>query len=456
MKQDLILEIEEKLSKKKVKNEIPEHFKSQIDILFSDSNVRKMCERIITKDYVSNINYSQLKEIEEVITIVRDKVSQVSEEVDIYLFLKEGYKLDYEGLVNEFKKKNLSKQFPNIDLKYLTDNYEKPPRYISPYYDDSLKVIVNKTVYRKFLISILQMVFNEMDLLCVYTGAEGVGKSSLASQHILMVHRILTESKIIEYKYKINEIMFNSLSNLRNAEDEHFSEKFRLFALDEGNELHRQNWKDEEVQTFFQRLRRERFNQRIKFICIPVLGELMMNIIMARVNFIFEAQSKNKAKMGILDKGDCNFYIIPRGNRIYSYEHRRNIDKDYIKQVLYENLKDKSYLKGMPSELIIQKFRFNGVFGFRKQDYIRELKESNKSFSVKEGIKLGNTTLYILYRLINNKMLKPKTMGLKSGMPEYASFDKFVQNIRKYFVDNQRAFRNEEEKYKLKYSESSE
>ncbi len=247
--------------------------------------------------------------------------------------------------------------------------------------------------------------------------------------------------------------MFNSLSSLRNAEDDLFSEKFRLLALDEGNELHRQNWKEEEVQTFFQRLRRERYNQRIKFICIPVLGELMTNIVMSRVNFIFEVYSKNRAKLGILEKGDCNFYIIPRGNTIYSYHHKKELTKDHIKQVLYENLKDKSYLKGMPKELIVQKFRFNGVFGFRKSDYVKELKESNKSFSVKEGIKLSNTTLYMIYRLIEKKMLKPKRMGLGSDMPEYASFHKMLQNIRKYFLDNQRAYKNEEEKFRLKYSE---
>lgn len=453
MEQKSISEIEEILSRKKEESKIPGQYKNPIQILLSDSNVREMCKNLLTREYLEKLDYEQLKEIAETLRFTSEKLNKISEEIDIYLFLKEGYKLDYKALLERFKAQKLEKQYPKINIKYLVDNYEKPPRFIEVYHSNE-RIIVNKVVYRKFIIAILQMVFNEMDLLCVYTGAEGTGKSSLCSQHILLLHRLLTESKIMEYDYKIKDIMFNSLSSLRNAEDEYFTQKYRIFALDEGNELHRQNWKEEEVQTFFQRLRRERFNQRIKFICIPVLGELMTNIVMTRVNFIFEVYSKNKAKLGILEKGDCNFYIIPRGNKIYSYHHKKDLTKDGIKQTLYENLKDKTYLKGMPKDLVIQKFKFNHVFGFRKSEYIKELKESNKSFSVKEGIKLSNTTLFMLDRLIQKKILKPKRMGLNSKMPEYASFHKLMQNIRNYFLDNQRAYKNEQEKFRLKYSGS--
>ena len=40
-----------------------------------------------------------------------------------------------------------------------------------------------------------------------------------------------------------------------------------------------------------------------KSVCIPVLGELMTNIIMTRVNFIFEVKSQSITETGLLQKG---------------------------------------------------------------------------------------------------------------------------------------------------------
>lgn len=451
LKQDLIQEIENLLTKSKDNLDLPIEYRESLNILFSDSSVMATCKKILDSGYYKSMNHEQLKEIVETLNLITRKLNDVSEQIDINLFLKDGYRLDEEALQKEFDKLGLIKQYPTFKLKILCDYYKNPPRYIHPYYDEKLQILINPVIFRKFVISMLQMVFNEMDLLIAYTGSEGAGKSCCATQHILLIYKLITESGIVNYPFKIKDIMFNSLVNLRSAEDDKFCEKFRILALDEGNELHRQNWKEEEVQTFFQRLRRERFNQRIKMICIPVLGELMTNIIMTRMNFIFEVVTKNKEKMGILQKGDCNFYIIPRGDKIYSYEHKKDITKDHIKQTLYENLKDKSYLKGIPKELVIKKFKFTGVFAFNKMEYIKEMKESNKSFSVKEGIKLSNTTLYMLYRLIVKKHLKPKNMGLPSNSPEYASFHKLLQNIRSYFIDNPRAKKNEEEKFMMKY-----
>ena len=449
-RQELITEIETILYKQKEEMSLPEEYREQLKILFSDSNVLDVCRKVLDRDYINKLNYEQLKEIADTLNSATGKLNRVSEEIDITLFLKGGYRLDLEGLRKQFDEQGLKEQYPNIDLKVLTDFYEHPPKYIYPYYNETLRIYVNPVIFRKFVLAILQMVFNEMDLLLAYTGSEGVGKSTLCSQHILLIHIILKEANITNYDYKIKDMMFNSLASLRNAEDDHFSEKFRQFALDEGNELHRQNWKEAEVQTFFQRLRRERYNQRIKYICIPVIGELMTNIIMTRINFIFEVYSENKNKLGILKKGEGNFYILPRGNKIYSYERKKELTRDFIKATLYENLKDKAYLKGIPKELIIQKFTFNGVHGFNKAEYNKELKETNKSFSVKEGIKLNNTTLYILYK-ISFTHLRPKRVGLKSNTPEYASYHKFLQTVRNYFIENPRAKKVEEEKFSLKY-----
>ena len=70
-------------------------------------------------------------------------------------------------------------------------------------------------------------------------------------------------------------------------EDKYYGIPFRLICLDEGNELNRQDWKEDDVKLFWKRLRRERHEQRIKFINIPVLGEMIINIVLSRMNFIF-------------------------------------------------------------------------------------------------------------------------------------------------------------------------
>lgn len=447
--EQLLKEIEKELNTSSQNISIPDNFMEQLRILFSDKDVQATCLKIINKEF--NLNLEQLKEMSQSFNTVSTRLNKISEDLDIYLFLKEGYRLDHEGLMKEFEIRNLKSEYPDIDIKVLTDLYANPMTKIYPYYSEKDHIYVNPVVFRKFIIAILQMVFNEMDLLIAYTGGEGNGKSCLATQHMLLVHKLLDMAHIRNYKYSIRQMMFSSLSSLRVGEDDHYKDKFRQFTLDEGNELHRQNWKEEEVQTFFQRLRRERYQQRIKSICIPVLGELLTNIIMTRVNFIFEVYAVSKNKLGILEKGGCNFYIIPRGNRIYSYHHKKDLTVSHIKQVLHETLDRKNYLKGMPKELIVQNFTFNGVMGFDKNEYIKVCKESTRSFNIREGIKLGDTMLYILYRLYKAGKLMPKNLKLGSKEPEYASYHKLLQNIRNYFSDNPRILKLEEEKFEMRH-----
>jgi len=821
IQENILAEIEQELKKDKKNLEIPSHFIEQLQILFSNKSIYSSCHKILTPDFLKNANFEQIKEVAQNFDVASTRLNKITEELDVYLFLKEGYRLDYDGLMVEFKKRKLDKLFPNIDIKVLTDLYADPTKKIKPYYNTDEEIYVNPIVFRKFIIAILQMVFNEMDLLVVYTGGEGcqpqgskvmmadgewkniedikkgdeiispqkdgsqkfskvlsttnwfcnevydvetlnrrkrhlyscsnnhlipmnlvrtkghtnrkrywitqniradeyckkskdmkinstsiksgkvefknrincsiepytlgvylgdgcyscqvkinkhelkkgklknryiraisitsaddeimeyiskhyplmnihgkknnrakmyqfslngllcqqldelklrgkgsgdkfipelakysdseyrlkllaglidtdgyygkktnhyeyvtkskklaedvyflinslgmrgsinkykksikkldfigeyyqvnfyagniqipsllerkqnngkcfylspnrysidvkkgksqtvygfeldspsrwyitdnwmvthnTGKSTIAGQHMLLIHQILAKANIHNYPYKIKQMMFNNLATLRVTEDDHFSEKFRQFTLDEGNELHRQNWKEEEVQTFFQRLRRERYNQRIKSICIPVLGELLTNVVMSRVNFIFEVYSENINKLGILDKGKCNFYIIPRGKSIYSYQHKKELTQEHIKQTFYDTLDKKNYLKGLPKELVVQSFTFNGTQGFNKDEYIKELKETNKSFNVKEGMKLGNTSLYVLYRLIKSGKLRPKNIRLNSKEPEYKTFHKLIETVRNYFMDHPRVLKNEEEKYAMKH-----
>jgi len=397
--------------------------------IFSDSETISLMQKM--KDFNNNkpFSYEQLCDIQYSLNLLDEHITHIKNKVELDIFLKDGYRLDLKKFKEKFDKKKLHLKFPNFNFQRLEELYKSPPKRLCPYYSDKEYIIIDNFVFRKILIGIIQMVLDHMDILIAITGGEGTGKSTHVSQWMYITHWILRELHIVEYKFKIEDCFFNTLEKLRSKEDDFFEEPFRIFCLDEGNQLHRQNWKDEEVQTFFQRLRRERHNQRIKFICIPVLGELMLNIILSRVNFVIEMVNTNEMKTGSLNKGQCNFYILPRGEKIYSPAQKKEIYRSEIKQKLYENMKDKNYLTGMPREILIKRYRCNGVWGFPEKLYIKELKETNKTFTVKSGLKLSDLEAFYLYKS------KPrlKTMGINVKDAKYATLNKFLNRLNNYF-----------------------
>jgi len=400
--------------------------------LFSSKESLKLIEKINQFNSSEGFDYDRLAELEEYMTSIQETLKSIKNDVDLDIFFKDGYTLDLAKFEEKFKKKKLSRKYPDFDFKRLRELYETPPSELQTYYSDKKKILIDPYVFRKYLIGIIQMVLDHMDLVIAVTGSEGSGKSTHVSQLMWMVHWIIHELKITKYEFNINDMFFNTLEKLRLKEDDLFENPFRIIALDEGNELHRQNWKDDEVQTFFQRLRRERFNQRIKFICIPVLGELMSAIVLSRVNFVTELVNKNDTKTGSLNKGRCNFYIIPRGDYVYSEEQKREISRGEIKTSIYEFLKDKNWLKGIPPEIICKEYRANGTWGFPEVLYEKELKESNKTFQVSGGLKLTDTEAFYLYK----SNISLKAVGLDSKDIKYSTVNKFFNRLKRYFEED--------------------
>jgi len=248
-----------------------------------------------------------------------------------------------------------------------------------------------------------------------------------------MAYWILKEIKVVDYEFNIPDTWFNTLEKLRLAQDNFFGKYMRILALDEGNELHRQNWSDPEVEMFFQRLRRERYEQRLTFVCIPVLGEMKQDIVQNRVNFVHEMVNTADKKTGSLNKGRCNFYIVPRSKNIYSPKHRKNLQKSEIKTLLFENMKDKNFLKGIDGRLLLKTYPCNGVWGHPQYLYNKYLKDTNKNFKVKGSFKgLTDSELYAFYK----SGLKPKMVGVSKEMEIYSGLTKAMHKIKKYFEAN--------------------
>lgn len=421
--------IKEQQQLTKVKEPLPLEIISDIKNTLSDISIQNLLRNIKDIEYFNRFDYAALSDLEDLFKELNNNIGRIKQKVDVEIFLKEGYRIDEQALIKKFKKAKLHKEFPNFNIKKLSDLYKSPPPKLAAIYDNRKQILIDKFVFRKYLIAIIQMIFNHMDLLVCASGGEGVGKSTLVSQHMYLVYWILKSIGVIDYEWDIKEIWFNNLPQFREAEDKYFSKHFRIFGLDEGNELNRQDWKDDEVKTFFQRLRRERYNRRIKFICLPVLGELIPNIVLSRMNFIFDLRTKNEISTATLKKGIYDFYIIPRGSTIYSPKYKKEFTATEIRQKLYVNMKDKEYLKGMPRDIIVKTCQCNGTWGFKETEYVKELKESNKTYSVSRGITFGYTELYMFYK----STVTMKKLGIKANDIRYPSMHKMINKINHYF-----------------------
>lgn len=377
---------------------IRKKYLNEVNKLLTNSNFKTVCEDVTNDKYIHGLTYEKFSWIYDTFKDFFLNIKDVKNNIDIETFFSNGGIINITKLRKEFFRLDRHKIFPNFNFNKLKELFKRKEFKIVPQ-DGSSDVPIEYNIFivKKYLFAIVQMVVNEMDLLVLFTGSEGMGKSCACSQDINLVYYILKELDLIKYEYNIKDLWHNSLESFTKAEDEFFWEKFRIIGLDEGNELNRKSWQEQLVKTFFQRLRRERFNQRIKFVCLPQLGELQPDIVLSRANFIFNMQSTDKTDTGTLNKGFCNFYIIPR-NIIYSRTQKRNLSRTEIINKLGLILDDKKkYYKKLPKDLLIYRFKKPYRWGFRKSDYDKNLKETNQTFSLSKGFQLTEYQAYCYY-----------------------------------------------------------
>lgn len=430
-----------------------EHIK-KVHNLLSNTELKIFCKNVLKNKYLENLTFEDLNRIYDLLDTLYNDIKEVKEEVDVEIFFKKGNRIDIKALKQEMRKLNKIKDYPNINFDRLKELFDKPIKKLKPQDNSSDEYIqYDEFIVRKYLIGIIQMIVNEMDLLIGFTGGEGLAKSTGATQDINLIYYLLKEIGIIDYEYDIKEMFFNNLDDFLQAEDKYFHNKFRILGLDEGNELNKQNWQEENVKMFFQRLRRERHNQRIKFICLPQLGEMITNITLGRMNFIFEMKGKTKSKTYTIDKGYCNFYVVPRDERgIYSPHNRRIIKKVEIIDVLGNNLEDKKkFLKEIPDSILVKKFKRNHIWGFDRKKYLKFLKDTNQSFSVSKGLKVTELEAYYIYKYLPE--LKHWGVDWKENKSEYSALHKLRNRIIKHFENDPKKLESFELRTKRKAKE---
>lgn len=391
--------------------ELKQEIINEVETILNEDRNKNLLSKLTSLDFFNNFTFYKLKTLYFGVEDLYFKLKELFEKASIDEYLANT--LDIEGLRDLYRKKGLNKVYPNLNFDKLKEFYENPVTTLkSPNYRNHM--IFDKIVARKYVIAIIQMIFNNMDLVVSFTGREGTGKTTASTQDAYLVYHILKEIGLIDYDFTLGNCMYHNLKNVIDAFNKHIHNPFRIFILDEGNELNRKDWSNPLVQLFFQKMRRERSSLRIIFINLPQLGELMPSITLSRVNFVFQLNMKMDLKTKIAIKGDCNFFIIPRFGDIYSYTNRKNMSQyDIINKfgVLLED--KKKYLQPLPKSLAIHCFQRNGVWSFNEVEYEKRKKKANEMFS-SSTITLTKSEVYFLGKYLNLKKL-----GIKPGSKSY-------------------------------------
>lgn len=394
-----------------VEQELKQEFKDEIETILKEDRNKNLINKIMNSDYFNNFTFYKLKSLYFGIEDLYFNLKKVFEKASINEYMANT--LDIEELYKIYKNKKLDQEFPNLNFQRLKELYENGVTSLkSPAYKNHIQY--DQVIVRKYLIGIIQMIFNKMDLVVTFCGREGTGKTTASTQDAYLVYWLLNEIGLINYEYSLNNCMYHNLKSIIEGFNKNMNNPFRIYILDEGNELNRKDWFNPLVQMFFQKMRRERSSLRIIFINLPQLGELMPSITLSRVNFVFQLSMKSDIRTKLAIKGHNYFYIIPRFKTIYSYLNKKNLNQYDIINDLGLLLEDKKkYFQPLPKGLAIHKFERNGVWSFNEAEYEKRKKKANEEFST-STITLTKSEVYFLGKYLNLKKL-----GIKPGTRAY-------------------------------------
>ena len=403
------------------------------------SDLQRILTLIKEKEYLENFSYGNLVDIEEALSSVSESVTEIKDDIDLENFFKEGKRFDFNKLEQEMKRKGLKKKYKNFSFKKYKEVIENPPLEIENF--EGKKIKYNHFFVNKILVLINQMLFNEMDIYIINWGDEGTGKSCWSSQQILYIYYILKYVGLVEYAYDVKKMFFSSISSLLEEQELQTNDDyFRIMALDEGNELNRQNYRDEFSILFKDDMRSSRKLQRIVIINLPQLGELDTSITLSRCNLLFECRMESEIKTGMLRKGHINMFIKPRGSFIYSPYQKRNISKTEIVNSFARQLEKKSsYYLESPQNCIVQKMLFYDVWGFDRDVYADHIKTQNKQKRFSGTVKTNEYHAYILWKFLPDLKNWGFNLKVKSHKKMYSTIQKWVKDIENKFVFDEKA-----------------
>lgn len=405
------------------------------DLLSNTSNEVKNSLGVLSdmsKKYYRDLN--DLAEIENASFRLYSHAKRIKEEMELKLYYNDRNSYYVKKLRELYKAKKLNKKFPKFDLDKYLHLLENPLREIK----NPMGQIVRYDPYvvNKYMIAINQMLFDEMDFYIINNGPEGSGKSCHSSQIILWFYTTLKQVGLIDYAYDITKMFFSDILSMLNEQNlQGNNDYFRIMNLDEGNDLNKQNYREQDAQDFRYSMRTTRRNLRIVIINIQQIGELDNAISLSRANFIFDCHLDSNRKTGTLQKGMVDMYIIPRGEKIYSPFWRKNFSRNDIKNAFANKLeRKKDYYVSMPRDFLIYRYHFDEAWGFDKSKYDDYIKDEIRKHSYSKGFKTSELIGYILHTKLP-RLVDWGTFDLKkkSDKSKYDTLRKWLYQIDKYF-----------------------
>lgn len=316
-----------------------------------------------------------------------------------------------EPIVKETRKR--------FNMKRYEELYENPPNKLD---FKGFPVDVDKDIFRKLCQYVYNLTFKNLDILMLFGGAEGTGKTTDASQIGFQFYYIMTECRVLNedlgtlYAYDEENCLSHNLISFLKKCDKYNDHVFRIIICDEGGGLKSEERWDEWNKKFRDEMRKDRKKLRVRLVCYPQPFELVKDFTLARVNCIRISEFREDKKKGLIPD-IVQTIIIPRGRYTFSFHTHEVISQKEIKSALLEQTKER-YTKELPLKYVYKTSKKNSTFCFEVKKYIEQAKKENRLFLKEEKIYLSNNLIRILA-----ENLTAGKIGLSIKVPDGLGLD---------------------------------
>lgn len=299
---------------------------------------------------------------------------------------------------------------------------ENPPEILKSYAQDETEFYVDKDIFRKCAQYVYNLTFKNLDILFLFGGEEGTGKSTDASQIGTIFYYIMIECNILNkelntwYPFDEENCLSHNLVSFLKKEDKYNDEIFRILICDEAGGLKSEERWDEYNKKFRDEMRKDRKKLKIRLLCYPQPFELVKDFTLARVNCIRISEFREDKVKGLIPDR-VKTIIIPRGKYTFSFNSHELIPKKELKHALLEQTKER-YTKELNNKYIYKESKKDNVFCFDVEKYMKNAKEENRLFLKEEKVYLSSRLIEIIA-----KNLTAGRIGLSIKVPEDLSVE---------------------------------
>lgn len=299
---------------------------------------------------------------------------------------------------------------------------ENPPEQLTSFHDKKTIYYVDKDIFRKQCQYVYNLVFKNLDILGLFGGEEGTGKSTDASQLGNTFYYIMLECNVLNlecgtyYEWTEENVLSHNLISFLKKCDKYNDEIFRIIICDEAGGLKSEERWDEWNKKFRDEMRKDRKKLRIRLLCYPQPFELVKDFTLARVNFIRINEFRDDLLKG-LTPDIVKMIIIPRGRETFSFISHEIISKRELKSALLEQTKEK-YTKELSNKYIYKISKKSSSFCFDVKKYMKNAKEENRLFLKEEKIYLSSRLINIIAKNLTSGKIGLSTKIDKNAIGE--------------------------------------